>query len=151
MGTFTLTSDDTLTLFNRVFNDLADDDTSVIAFPNDVVTVKTGKNKNTIFAKDEKGNNATLVLRVMRASPDDVFLQSIINVGEQDFVAQQLASGQFVKRLGDGEGNVRSDVYTLLGGIITRPVDGKENVAGDTGQAVAVYNMTFALATRSIG
>lgn len=150
MTTFTLTSDDTLTMFDRIFNDLADDDTCAITFPNDIVTVKTGKNQNTIFAKDEKGNNGEMVLRVMRGSSDDIFLQSVINASERDFVAQVLAEGQFVKRLGDGDGNVRSDVYTLSGGIITRKPDGKENVAGDTNQAVTVYNMKFALATRSI-
>lgn len=150
MPTFTITSDDTLTIYDRVFADLADDDVSAIAFNSDLVSVKTGKNKNTIFSKDEKGNNANLTLRLIRGSSDDQFLQSKIALAEADFVAQPLANGEFVKRLGDGQGNVVRDVYTLLGGVIVRQVDGKENVSGDISQGVSVYNMTFARATRSI-
>ena len=150
MGTFTVTSDDTLTLYGRVFNDIADNDVSVITFPNDAVNVSTGKNKNTIFSKSEKGSNATLVLRLIRGSNDDQFMQSQIAAMNQDFVSTVLATGSFVKRLGDGQGNVRNDVYTLAGGVITRQVDGKENVAGDTEQGVSVYNMMFATAGRSI-
>lgn len=150
MTTFTITSDDTLTLYDRVFTDLSNDDVSAITFPNDNVKVKTGKNQNTIFAKDETGNNANLVLRLVRGSSDDQYLQSQIAAMEADFVATTLANGAFVKRLGDGQGNVILDAYTLLGGVVTRRVDGKENTSGDTEQAVAVYNMTFAQAKRSI-
>ncbi len=149
-STFTITSDDTLTLFDRVLTDFADDDVSSVSFPNDAVMVKTGKNKNTIFAKDEKGNNANLILRLIRGSSDDELLQSKIDQMEADFVSTVLAEGEFVKRLGDGQGNVKRDVYTLLGGVIVRRVDGKENTSGDTAQGVAIYNMTFANARRSI-
>lgn len=150
MATYTVTSDDTLTVFDRVFTDYADDDVTVISFPNDNVTVKTGKNRNTIFSKNEPGNNANLVLRLMRGSGDDQFMQARIAEMEADFVSAQLANGEFVKRLGDGQGNVARDVYTLQGGVIVRRVDGKENVSGDISQGVAVYNMTFAMAQRSI-
>ena len=150
MPTYNLTSDDTLTLWDRVINDYADDDVSAITFPNDVVAVKTGKNQNTIYAKDEKGNNAMLVLRLIRGSSDDQFMQGKIAAMEADFVATELANGSFAKRMGDGQGNVRSDVYTMLGGVITRRVDGKDNVSGDTTQGVSVYNMMFAKAVRSI-
>lgn len=150
MTTFTVTSDDTLTLYDRIITDMADDDVSAIAFPNDSVSVKTGKNRNSLYAKNEAGNNANLTLRLVRGSSDDQFLQSQIAAMEADFVATVLGNGEFVKRLGDGQGNVVRDVYTLQGGVIVRRVDGKENVNGDTGQAVAIYNMTFALAQRSI-
>lgn len=150
MPTFTITSEDTITLWDRVFTDLADDDSTAITFPNDNVKVKTGKNKNTIFAKDETGNNANLVLRVIRGSGDDQFVQTKLSQMEADFVSTTLCNGEFVKRLGDGQGNVKRDVYTLLGGVIVRRVDGKENSSGDTAQAVSVYNMTFAQAARII-
>lgn len=145
---YTVTSDDTLTLFGRVFNNFADGDNSMIVFNNDRAKMKTGKNKNTIFAKDESGNNANLTLRLMKGSDDDQFLQTFLSQSDADFVSTQLASGQFVKRLGDGQGNSLREVYTLQGGIFTRQVDGKENVNGDTNQGVAVYNMMFASAAR---
>ena len=144
MATATITGDDTLTLFDRVFTDLADGDTSAITFPNELATVKTGKNKNTIYAKNESGKNADLVLRINRGSSDDRFLQSKLASQNRDFASFTFAEGTFVKRVGDGQGNVSNEVYALRGGVFTREVDGKENVEGDTEQAVAIYNLRFA-------
>lgn len=146
----TITGDDTLTLFGRVITDLATTDISVLEYPNEINKMKTGKNANTIYAKDETGNNATLVIRLMRGSDDDLFLESQKLASAKDYPATILATGQLVKRLGDGQGNIRNDVYTLQGGTFTRNVPVKSNVEGDTEQAVAVYNFMFAVAKRSI-
>lgn len=150
MPTFTVTSDDTLTLQNRVMVDLADDDVTAIAFPQDKVKMKTGKNKNTFYAKDEQGQNATLDLRLAKGSSDDQFMQGLLTAADGNFTGQTLINGSFRKQLGDGAGNVVGEVYTLEGGVIIRTPDGKENVSGDTNQAVAVYRLMFATAVRSI-
>lgn len=145
-----ITGNDTLILWNRVFTDLADGDVSTITFPEKLAESKTGKNKNTIFAEDQRGNNAVLSLRVMRGSSDDQFLQTKIASQKSDFPSSQLAYGSFVKRLGDSQGNVSNDSYTLTAGIFTKNVEAKENVEGNTDQAVSVYEMKFAQAERTI-
>ena len=104
---------------------------------------------NTIFAKDETGSNATVILRIIRGSSDDRFLAGKLSAMQRDFVGQALATGEFVKRLGDGQGNIIRNVYTLLGGTFKKNVDGKENVSGDTEQAVSVYTLAFAQAVPS--
>tara|TARA_R110000764_G_scaffold116029_1_gene202928 strand:+ start:2915 stop:3370 length:456 start_codon:yes stop_codon:yes gene_type:complete len=149
MSTYNLVSDGTLTLFDRVFNDFADDDISAVTFPNDLVTMKTGKNGNTIYVKNEQGRNANAIIRLIRGSNDDRLLQSKIAAMKADFGSTELAFGEFVIRVADGEGGVVRDVYTLKGGVITKPVEGKENVSGDTEQGVAVYNIMFADSERS--
>ncbi len=151
MPTSTVTGNDTLTLYDRVFVDFADGDNTTITFPNDLVTVKTGKNKNSIYAINETGQNCDLVLRVMLNSSDDRFLQGKLSEMQRDLPSFNLASGEFVKRAGDGTGNVTNSIYSLQGGVFKRKVDAKENVEGDTEQAVVTYNMTFAVGTRSIG
>ena len=151
MGIKTITGADTLTIFDRVLTQLADGDVTNITFPNELVTMKTGKNKNTIYAKNESGNNCELTIRVNRGSDDDKFLNSkklLQDTG--DFPSFVLASGQFVKRLGDGLGNVTKDIYNLEGGVFTKSLDVKENLEGDATQAVAVYTMKFALAARAL-
>jgi hypothetical protein len=150
MSTSTVTSNDTLTLNGRVFNDLAVDDVTAITFPNDLVTLKTGKNRNTLYAQNQQGQNATLTLRLMRGSSDDQFMQAQLAVSLNDFPSTLLLAGSFVKRLGDGQGNVLSDVYTLAGGVISKNVEGKENVSGDVAQAESVYVVKFANAARII-
>lgn len=150
MTTFTVTSNDTLVLNGRVFNDLSVDDVTAITFPNDLVTVKTGKNGNTLYAQNKPGLNANMVLRLARGSSDDQYLQTILSASQADFPSTQLLAGTFSKRLGDGSGDVVFDNYALTGGVISKPVEGKENVAGDTTQAESVYNIKFASATRTI-
>ncbi len=148
---YTVTSNDTLTLNNHVFNDLSVGDVTTITFPNPLVNRKTGKNGNTIFAQNANGLNADLVLRVMRGSTDDEYLQQLINTSPTDFPSTVLLAGTFVKRLGDGQGNVKSDTYVLQGGVISKLVDGKENVEGDVTQAESVYNVIFASGQRTLG
>lgn len=150
MGTMTITSADTLTLNGNVFADQAYGDISRITFPNELINLKTGKNGNTVYAQNAAGFNASLELRLMRGSSDDQFMNALILAPGVSFPSQTLLSGTFVKSLGDGQGNVLSDTYTLGGGVISKEVDGKENVDGDTDQAVAVYMVKFASATRVI-
>lgn len=152
MTTTTITGKDTLTLWDRVFVDFADGDTSTITFPNEMIAVKTGKDGNTIFSQNATGKNADVVLRIIRGSADDKFLNGkLIEFEGEDIASVELASGTFVKRLGDGAGAVTSDTYALNGGAFIRKVDAKENVEGDTEVAVSIYNMRFATATRSLG
>lgn len=148
---FTVTSADTLTLNGHVFNDLGTDDITTITFPTPNITRKTGKNGNTVYAQNAQGLNCDLVLKLLRGSADDQYMQQLISTSPADFPSTQLLSGTFVKRLGDGQGNVISDTYTLTGGVISKLVDGKENVSGDTSQAEAIYNIIFASGQRSLG
>tara|TARA_R110000851_G_scaffold306239_4_gene464501 strand:- start:3910 stop:4365 length:456 start_codon:yes stop_codon:yes gene_type:complete len=151
MSSFTITGKDTLTLFGRIYNDFADGDNLTITFPNELKTVKTGKNNNSIYADNSTGKNADMSIRVLRGSSDDRFLQGKLIEQNNQGASFTTAEGEFVKILGDGQGNTVSDIYTLQGGIFTKEVDGKENVEGDTEQAVSVYNLKFARASRSIG
>lgn len=147
---FTVTSNDTLTLNGRVMVDLALDDVTNISFPNELVSRKTGKNGNTIFAQNQQGLNADLTLRLSRGSADDQYMQGLITANIGDFPSTQLLAGSFVKRLGDGQGNVLNDVYSLNGGVVAKIPDGKENVSGDVQQGESIYMIKFANALRII-
>lgn len=145
-----ITSDDTLTLFGAVLTDFADGDVSKIEFSEDIGVVKTGKDGNTIFTDKQPGNNATLTLRLMRGSSDDQTLNTQLLSQQSNFSGFTLAQGTFVKRIGDGQGNVVSDSYTLANGLFTKLPGVSENVEGTTDQAVSVYTLKFATATRGI-
>lgn len=150
MPKYNVTADDTLVLNDRVFTDFADGDTIDIAPSADAIGMTTGKNQNTIFSENAQGDNATVTLRIMRGSDDDQYLQGLQASTDQDFASTVLLNGQFVKRLGDGEGNVRRDVHTLQGGMVKRRVPVKENVSGSTEQGVSVWTIGFANVVRSI-
>lgn len=149
MSIQTLTGSDTFVIFDTVLTGLADGDAVTITFSDDLMAVKTGKNGNTIYSQNESGNNADVVLRLMRGCTDDRMFQAKLAEMLQDIASFRLAEASYVKRLGDGQGEVLSDVYTLKGGVFMRKVDAKESTSGDTEEGISIYTMKFANITRS--
>lgn len=155
MGGVSLTGKDTLSLGAtgaalRILADLADGDTANLDFPNNLVEVKNGKNGNTIYAFNATGKVVTLTVRVLRGSPDDKYFNSEMNLYLADQPSYPLLAGEFIKRIGDGAGAVTNDVYKVEGGLVQKFPGAKENVEGDTEQAVAAYQIVFANTERSL-
>lgn len=145
-----LTGQDTIVIDDRVLADLADGNCVEITFPNELAAVKTGKNGNAIYAENMTGQNADLKIRVLAGSPDDKYLNNRYMQQINDFSSFILVTGEFVKKVGDGSGNLTSINYSASSGVFTKGVEAKNNVEGDTEQSVAIYSMRFALAPRSI-
>lgn len=150
MSGVSLTGSDTAIINNRVISDLADGDCVNLDFPNELAQLKTGKNGNVIYANNETGQEANVTLRILRGSSDDRFLNNLMAIQKQNFAGFVLLSGEFVKKIGDGEGAVRNDTYILSGGIFLKQINAKNNVEGDTGQSVSIYELKFAKAPRVI-
>jgi hypothetical protein len=150
MAIFTVTSNDTLTLNGNVFNDMASDTVTKIDLPNELVNITTGKSGNSVIAQNAKGLNSNLTIKLNRGSSDDQFMNNILQGSLSDFPSIILLAGSFRKRLGDGQGNIVTDVYDLSGGVISKIPEGEENVSGDTAQGVVTYMVKFANTTRGI-
>lgn len=150
MPTESLTGKDTTTLNDKVLVDFGDGDTVSITYPNNIMNVKKGKNGNTIYSFNATGGKAEVIMRILLGSKDDKFLNSLLANMEQDPPSFVLLKGQFVKRAGDGKGNVSRSVYDLSGGVFTKRVETKENVEADTDQTLAIYTFEFGNASRSI-
>jgi hypothetical protein len=144
MTAVAMTGADTIQINNYNFVDLADGDIAVLTFPNDIAAVKTGKNGNSIYALNETGNNAEFKLKVLRGSADDAFLLGLLNNQLLNFAGFPLMIGQFVKRVGDGKGNITSDIYNVQGGVFTKIPEAKSNVEGDIDQSTTTYTIKFA-------
>lgn len=146
----TLTGRDTIIVDGRTL-DLGDGDVAQLAFGNNLVEVTVGKNSNALFAENATGNMATLTLRVPRGNSDDKYLTSKLAAQRKDLPNFVVMTGSIKKRLGDGAGVVNVDTYTLQGGVIQKMPDVKENVAGDTEQAITVWTLVFANGERVLG
>ena len=79
-----------------------------------------------------------LVLRVIRGSANDKMLNEQLSLYKQNPPAFTLMTGQIVKNVGDGSGNMVHDTYILSGGVFEFETDVKDNSDGDTEQAVAI-------------
>ena len=146
-----LTGKDTIIIDTRILNDLGTGDVANLEFPNNLVEAKPGKNGNTIYAYNASGKLANVTLRVLRGSSDDKYLASRMQEYINDPAAFVLIAGEVIKRVGDGAGNITNDIYTMKGGVIQKIPGGKENVEGDTEQALSIYVIVFANNDRVMG
>lgn len=150
MSTIALSGNDTVTINGTVLTGLATGDCVTIKFPNEVANVKTGKNGNSIFGLNETGRQCEVEVRVIRGSSDDRMLANLLVQQRSNFAGFTLMQAQFIKRLGDGKGNVASDMYLAAGGIFSNQPEAKTNVEGDAAQSEILYKMKFANAARVI-
>lgn len=112
-----LSGNDVVKINERILADFASDDIALLTFPNELAALKTGKNGNTIYASNETGKQAELVLKVIRGSSDDKYLSNLLNFQKLNFANFVLMTGEMIKRIGDGTGKIISDTYILSGGI----------------------------------
>lgn len=143
MAEVSLTGADTAQIDGIILSTLADGSPFDITFPNELGTVKAGKNGNTIFAKNEMGRVAAVSLRVLLGATDDKYLNSRLQQWITDPSTFSLLVGMFIKRVGDGTGTIESKVYQCSEGIFKRQVPAKTSAEGDAEQSVAVYELVF--------
>ena len=155
MALAALTGNDTITFYvgstSRTLNDFGDGDVVSLEFPNDILGMKQGKNGNTLYAINQTGRECDVTLRLVRGSNDDAFFNDLYEGMKADITTFALMNAQFVKKVGDGRGNVTRDIYQLSGGAFTKSPAAKDNQEGDTEQAITVYTFKFANAPRTLG
>src|ERR1017187_5166086 len=148
MGAVALSGQDTIILNSQVLVGLADANFVELTFPNDIANVKTGKNGNSIYGFNESGKQCEVKIRVLRGSTDDKFLNNLLTQQQLNFAGTVLLIGQFIKKIGDGAGNITSDTYIMSGGVFTKIPEAKSNAEGETEQSLAIYTIKFTNAPR---
>lgn len=150
MAVVAMSGSDTITINNRLITGGADGNIIELTYPNEVAQVKTGKNGNSIYGFNASGRQCEVKLRLIRGCSDDKFMQALLNLMIGSFESFPLMISNFTKRIGDGAGNITSDIYILSGGIFQKQIEGKSNVEGDTEQSVAIYMMKFSNSPRAL-
>lgn len=132
----------TVTLNGRALVDLAQGDAVSIEFPNETSSKTMGINSSSVVKFRMDRNSANVKIKVLKASTDDVFLNSALNQ-EKPTVFSGSIKTNFSR---DGVDGV--DSYALENGTITkRPADTKNNVDGDE---VMEYELNFVSAVRMV-
>jgi len=144
MASVAMSGNDTIQINNQVLTDLADGDCVVLSFPNEIASVKIGKNGNAIYGLNTTGQMSEVKIRVIRGSADDKFLNNLLTQQQLNFSGFPVMIGEFVKLIGDGAGNVQNDTYIMSGGVFAKAVEAKTNVEGDALQSVSEYMIRFA-------
>lgn len=149
-GSVSLTGQDTIQIDDFVVADLADGDAVMLDFPDDIVTVKPAKNGNVIAAENVLGRKCNMTIRVLRGSFSDKFFTSRFQEQQNNLAGFIQPKGTFVKNVGDGKGNVSSDVYQAEAGCFQKIPGAKSNAEGDTEQSVTVWQIVFGHAFKVI-
>lgn len=146
-----LTGKDTTIIDSRLITAFGNGDVVLIDAPNNLGEAKPGKNGNVLIAYNASGKQVVVTLRIIRGSDDDKYLASRMQEFINDPPAFVLMAAEFIKRTGDGAGTITNEIYTMQGGFIQKMPGAKENVEGDTEQAVSIYQMIFSNADRVMG
>ena len=149
-GSVSATGKDTLQINGRNLADFADADYISIEFPEDMSSMKVSKNGNILEASNENGRRCGLTARLLAGSDDDKFLNSLFQMQKNDYAAFVDMTGVYAKRIGKGDGNVNSVVYSLAGGRFKKQLPAKTNAEGDVEQSAVVYVFQFVCDVRTI-
>lgn len=146
-----LTGNDVFIIGGRILSDFASGLVAEIDFPTDLVQVKRGKNGNTIYGLNNQGFQSEVNMRLLLGSPDDVYLNGLLLNMQQNFSGFTLLTGNFVKNVGDGKGNITPVTYTMSGGVLKRIPKAMSNADGETDQSIAEWHFVFANNPRTLG
>ena len=143
------TGQDIIKFNDRLLTNFADGDVVTVTYPNELHGMKDGKNGNSIAAHNEQGNIAEITMRVLKGSPDDKYLNSFVNAWKKHLSSFSPASVEFTKVMTVDNG-ITNEVTALSFVIPSRNVDTKDNVEGDTDQAVSIYSFRAGVGDRAL-
>jgi len=134
---------DVLIINGQVLTGYADQDAIKFEPQGPIAQMKVSKDGNSIYSMQYSGIVVKLTVRLVRACFDDQTLNSLLQQWIADPSTFVLMSGSYVKRVGDGKGNVTNEVYQLAGGVPETIPSAMSNMDGSTEQSVTVYTMLF--------
>lgn len=143
------TGQDILKFGDRILTNFGDGDVATITYPNELHGMKAGKNGNSMAAHNEQGNIAEVVLRILKGSPDDKYLNSYVLAWKNHSDSFSPQTAEFTKII-SVDGGITNEVTSLGFMFPTRNVDTKDNVEGDTEQTISVYNFRAGKSDRAL-
>lgn len=144
MGAVALTGRDTIQVGGHVFTCFGDGDVANLTFENDIAQSVRGKNGNFVVSEDAKGGSATLVIKLILGSVDDIFLNSQLTAYRAFSPAYVLMRGNFVKLIGQGTGAILPISYRGTGGYVSKLPDANSSSDGKTDDGQVTWTVKFA-------
>lgn len=143
MASVTLTGKDVIKIDGRLITALAAGDCGKVEFPEKIGQVKVSKDGGAVYTLVSSGLMAHLTLLVLRGSADDKYLRARLQEFKNDPSNFILVQGLISKRIGDGKGNITTDVYQCDDGIFDQQPGVLVNTEGAPEQGHVEYMITF--------
>lgn len=142
-GIAAVSGKDVLIINDQVLTGYADGDAIKFEPQGPIAQMKVSKDGNSIYAMQWSGIVAKVSIRLVRMCFDDTFLNGLLQEWIADPALFTLMSGQYVKRVGDGKGNITNEIYQMDGGTFEMIPGGHTNTDGNIEQSVTIYSLLF--------
>lgn len=133
-----------------ILSDFADSTVAELSAPNELSTVTTGYNGNSLGAHNEPGRQRECTLRIVKAGSDDKRLNKNYNMWKNRDIRFKPLKMSFVKNIGHGDGTITKDTVECFAGFPAGQPTQMMDMAGNTEQVVSIYMIRFANSERSM-
>lgn len=142
-GITAVSGNDTLIVNGVVITGHADGDAIKIEPQGPISQYKVSKDGNTIISLQYTGILCKLTVRLVRGCADDITMNGLLQQWINAPTAFPLLAGSYVKSIGDGKGNVASEIYVISGGVFEAIPPGHTSMDGSVEASVSVYTFWF--------
>lgn len=133
-----------------ILSDLADGTVAELSAPNELSTVTTGYNGNSLGSHNEPGRQRECTLRVVKGSNDDKRLNKNYNLWKNRDNRFRPFDMTFTKNVAHADGSVTHDTVECFFGFPSGQPVQMQDTAGNTEQVVSVYMLRFGNSERSM-
>ena len=133
-----------------VLTDFADGTVAELSAPNELSSMTTGYNGNSLGSHNEPGRQRELTLRIVKGSGDDKRLNANYNLWKNRDLRFKPLSMTFTKKVAHENGSVTDDKVTCYFGLPSGQPAQVSDMNGNTDQVVSVYTIRFGNSERSM-
>lgn len=148
------TSQDTLIFTDYqgqfILSDFADGAVAELSAPNELSTITTGYNGNSLGAHNEPGRQRQLTLRLVKGSSDDKRFNKNINLWKDRSLQFKPLRATFTKNVAHEDGSITYDTVECYFGLPAGQPVQTTDTTGATEQVVSVYTINFGNSQRSM-
>jgi hypothetical protein len=133
-----------------ILSDFADGTVAELAAPNELSTITTGYNGNSLGSHNEPGRQRELTLRLVKGSNDDKRLNKAYNMWKNRDMRFRPLKMSFTKNVAQGNGSITVDTVECFFGLPTGQPGQIQDTAGNTEQVISIYSIRFGNSERSM-
>lgn len=133
-----------------ILSDFADGTVAELSAPNELSTMTTGYNGNSLGAHNEPGRQRECTLRIVKAGSDDKRLNKNYNMWKNRDLRFKPLSMSFTKNVAHSDGSVTRDTVECYFGLPAGQPTQSMDMAGSTDQVVSIYMLRFGNSERSM-
>lgn len=133
-----------------ILSDFADGTVAELAAPNELSTITTGYNGNSLGSHNEPGRQRDLTLRLVKGSNDDKRLNKAYNMWKNRDMRFRPLKMSFTKYVAHSDDSITVDTVECFFGLPAGQPGQMHDTAGNNEQVISIYSIRFGNSERSM-